>query len=324
MLLTALKALADPTRLVLLAVLEHRELSASELTEILGQSQPRVSRHLKILAASGVITRTQEGASAFFSVARDGTGAALAQSILLLIDPNLPDMTRARERLQQLRDRKRAEAAAYFERVASTWDQYRDVVVGESAVEQCCLELLRDLRIRDFLDLGTGTGRMLSLFARHFDRGLGIDLSPEMLRVARSHLDRADLAHCRLARGDLYNLQMPAGSVDVAVAHHVLHFLDEPQQAIGEATRTLRPGGKLLLIDFAPHAYEALAAEQRHRRLGFDADEVAMWCRQAGCADVHVEHLIADTATKDSPITTTIWVATRNSDAPTHRRLEAA
>lgn len=323
-LLGALKALADPTRLTVLSVLEHRELSAGELTEVLGQSQPRVSRHLKLLTEAGVLERHQEGASAWFRVAREGTGAALAQSVLLLTDPSLPDLVRARERLERLRARRRAEASAYFETMADAWDGFSALHVSEAAIEARCVELLAGTRIRDLVDLGTGTGRMLSLMAPRCDRATGIDMSTEMLRVARSNLDRADLAHCRLRRGDLTDLRLPAGSADVAIAHHVLHFLDDPATAIAEAARILRPGGRLLIVDLAPHTLEALRAEQQHRRLGFGADEVRDWCLAAGFSEVTVEHLRREPLDTDEHLTITLWLATRASDALSHHRLEVA
>jgi ubiquinone/menaquinone biosynthesis C-methylase UbiE/DNA-binding transcriptional ArsR family regulator len=324
MLLRTLKALAEPTRLCIVDVLARGEFNVSELGHVLGQSQPRVSRHLKLLCEAGVLSRHQEGASALFSLSKDGTGSEVVRHVLPHVDRQDPEWLRVNERLEALREVRAREAGNYFRKMADQWDRFRNLTVGEAVVEQCLLNLTAGSDIRDFLDLGTGTGRILELFAPHIRRGLGIDLSAEMLRVARAKLDQPELSHCEFRKGDLYALNVPAGSYDATVLHHVLHYLSDPELAVREAARTLRPGGQLLVVDFAPHQHEVLRTEQAHRRLGLRDDEVALWFERAGLGKLRVEHLTGDNALDNDRLAVTIWCATQNADAPSHYRLDAA
>ncbi len=326
--LAALRAAAEPTRLRILAILGRIDLTVGEVCRVLGQAQPRVSRHLKLLVDAGLLERHTEGTSAFFRPLAGARRLPAYEAVLGLIDWNDEAFARDRARLEIVRAGRAQAAADYFERNANEWDRVRELHVSDSDVEHALIEALAGRPIRDLLDVGTGTGRMLELFAGQVRRGVGVDLSREMLNVARTNLDRAGLRHCSVRQGDVYDLDLPAGSMDVAVLHHVLHFLDDPSTAVAESARMLRPNGTLLIVDFAPHDNEDFRTDYAHRFLGFGADEVTRWCEEGGLRDVQVRQL-ERTDLRPKPdgrtrLTTTIWSATQRSDAPELRAFEAA
>src|SRR5215470_13493012 len=237
----ALKAAGEATRLRVLALLGEAELTVSELTDILRQSQPRISRHLRLLAEAGLVQRFPEGSWAFFRLAERGAAAALARELLARLDPADAIVARDRERLSAVRAARAAAAQAYFRRHAAEWDRIRKLHVADEQVEAAIVAALADRPLRSLLDLGTGTGRMLELFGPQLERGLGLDLSLDMLSLARTRLDRAALRQCSVRQGDIYDLALPKDSFDVVIIHQVLHFLDDGARAIAEASRVLRP-----------------------------------------------------------------------------------
>ena len=277
-----LRAAGEATRLRLLMLIAEADLTVSDLTAILRQSQPRLSRHLRLLAEAGLVERNREGSWAFFRLADRGGAVDLARSVITRLDPNDPVIARDRERLAAVRAARAAAAQSYFRRHAAEWDRIRKLHVADAAVEAAIRAALADRPMRSLLDLGTGTGRMLELFAGDIERGLGLDLSLDMLALARARLDRAGLKHCSVRHGDIYDLALPRDSFDVVIIHQVLHFLDDCARAIREAARVLRPGGRLLVVDFAPHDLEFLREEHAHRRLGFAAETVTQWLEAAG------------------------------------------
>jgi ubiquinone/menaquinone biosynthesis C-methylase UbiE/DNA-binding transcriptional ArsR family regulator len=277
-----LKSAGEPTRLRILALLGEAELTVSDLTEILRQSQPRLSRHLRLLTEAGLVDRFREGSWAFFRLGERGGTAELARTLIGRLKTDDAIVLRDRERLAAVRANRAAAAQNYFRRHAAEWDRIRRLHVADAAVESAIRAALADKPIRSLLDLGTGTGRMLELFGPDIERGLGLDLSLDMLALARARLDRAGLKHCSVRHGDIYDLALPRDSFDVVIIHQVLHFLDDSARAITEAARVLRPGGRLLVVDFAPHDLEFLREEHAHRRLGFAAETVTQWLEAAG------------------------------------------
>ena len=279
---SALKAAGEATRLRVLALLAEAELTVSELTEILRQSQPRISRHLRLLMQAGLVDRFREGAWAFFRLAERGGAAELARILIARLDVTDDTIARDRERLAAVRAQRAASAQSYFRRHAAEWDRIRNLHVAEEAVEEAINAAMGQAPMRALLDLGTGTGRMLELFGPIIDRGLGLDLSLDMLAFARARLDRAGLRHCSVRQGDIYDLALANDAFDAVIIHQVLHFLDDGARAIREAARVLRPAGSLLVVDFAPHQLEFLRDEHAHRRLGFAEETVSEWMQAAG------------------------------------------
>ncbi|MGI9622492.1 MAG: ArsR/SmtB family transcription factor [Acidimicrobiales bacterium] len=322
-LLDQMRAAAEPTRLRILVVLDRVELTVSELCRVLEQSQPRVSRHLKLLCDAGLLVRTREGTSAFYRPVSDGPARQYVDGVLSLVDEQDPALVRDRERLMFVRAERSEAASAYFSTIASSWDEVRDLHVSDLEVEVAMLESVDGTSVANLLDVGTGTGRVLEVFADQISNGLGIDLNREMLGVARSRLDELGHSHCKVRQGNVYDLEVTTGTMDVAVLHHVLHFLDDPAQAIHQTARTLRAGGRLVVVDFAPHSLELLRTDYAHHRLGFADNEVASWCEAAGLVDVTVAHLHHEAAGERQGLTVSLWNATQRSDAPDVRSFEA-
>jgi len=302
----ALKAAGEPTRLRILALLAEAELTVSDLTEILRQSQPRLSRHLRLLTEAGLVDRFREGSWAFFRLGERGGTAELAHALIGRLKSDDAIVLRDRERLAAVRTSRAAAAQNYFRRHAAEWDRIRRLHIADTAVESAIRTALADKPIRSLLDLGTGTGRMLELFGADIERGLGLDLSVDMLALARARLDRAGLKHCSVRHGDIYDLALPRDSFDVVIIHQVLHFLDDSARAIAEAARVLRPGGRLLVVDFAPHDLEFLREEHAHRRLGFSAETVTGWLEAAGLDVLRQETLPPGPQGK---IAVSLWLA---------------
>jgi ubiquinone/menaquinone biosynthesis C-methylase UbiE len=326
-LLGMLRAAGDPTRLRLLLLLVKAELTVSELTQILGQSQPRVSRHLKLLCDAGLLERFKEGAWVFYRAADSGEAADLARAFPALAggdeDPVLLDDAR---RLAQVRATRAGEAAAYFRANAPQWERIRSLHVPEAEVERTIVKLLERDCLDCVLDAGTGTGRMLELLAPYIKRGLGIDVSPEMLAIARGRLESAGAFHCQVRRGDVYRLPFGdgehKGGFDAVLFHQVLHFLDDPQAALREAIRVAKPGGRILIADFAPHGLEFLRSEHAHRRLGFSEHEVQGWFKAAGLKPVAVESLKPRSAVES--LTVMVWLAETPGLGARAKKIEAA
>ncbi len=323
-LLGMLRAAADPTRLRLLLLLREAELTVSELTQILGQSQPRVSRHLRLLCEAGLLQRFKEGSWVFYRATDKGLRAQLSATIAALAgaEPEIPETDR--RRLADVREQRAATALAYFNANASQWERIRALHAPERDVEAAIVELFDVAQVESLLDVGTGTGRMLELLSPQIRKGVGIDESSGMLAIARDRLERAGARHCQVRLGDLFRLPFPDGSseqgFDAALFHQVLHYLDDPQSAVVEAARVLRPGGRVVVVDFAPHQLEFCRDELNHRRLGFSDDEAKSWFRAAGLAPGVTRSIAPERSA--GKLTVKIWAANAQH-VPARKRADA-
>ena len=303
-----LRSAGEETRLRILALLAEGELNVSDLTDILGQSQPRVSRHLKLMSEAGLIERHREGAWAFFRLSSEGPGGAVARLLASHLDPRDAQLEADRARLAAVRGQRAAAAQAYFARHARDWDRLRRLHASDEAVEAAILDALGERPVHALLDLGTGTGRMLTLLAPRAMRAVGVDASHAMLAVARVNLERAGLRRVELRQGDILAPPVPRNGFDLVVIHQVLHYLDDPARALREAAATLAPGGRLLAVDFAPHGLEFLREAHAHRRLGFAREQVEGWIAEAGLDAVRHLDLAPPEGAPD-PLTVSIWLA---------------
>jgi len=284
-----------------------------ELAQILGQSQPRVSRHLKILADAGVLERRKEGSWVFLTLADGGR----LEPLFALTDDWVDPATRSlfstdAARTESIRAERAEAANRYFTGHATVWDQIRSLHVAESEVERA-IDYALGKPLGRLVDIGTGTGRMIELFGPRSSQAIGIDRSSEMLRLARVKLEAAGI-HSSLRQGDMYALPLEDGTADSIIIHQVLHYAHSPAAAIAEAARVLAPGGTLLVVDFAAHDREELRATDAHIRLGFEDEVMKGWFASAGLEADHVEHL------KGGELTVTLW---RGSKKPERERRAA-
>jgi ArsR family transcriptional regulator len=280
----ALRAAGETTRLRALALLSEGELAVGELALALGQSQPRVSRHLKLLTEAGLVERAPEGAWVFYRLPRaNATERHLADAALAMLDPDDPVLAQDAARLDAIRHDREAAAAEYFERNAADWDRVRALHLPEADIDSAILDAAGKGPFDLMVDVGVGQGRMIQLFAERVARAEGFDTSRQMLAIARASLDALKKATVRF--GDAYAPPVERAAADLVTIHQVLHFLSDPARALAQAGRLLKQGGRLLIVDFAPHALEFLREEHAHRRLGFSDTEIEDWCAAAGVGE---------------------------------------
>lgn len=308
-LLAGLRAAGEPTRMRLMALCAHGELSVSELTQILGQSQPRVSRHLKLMVEAGLLERFREGAVVFYGLAEQGANAHLSRVLVDLLPTDDEELNRDLGRLESIREKRAEMAQAYFTANAERWDQIRSLHAPTTEVETALLTVIGEQSVEEFLDIGTGTGRILELMAGQVERGVGVDLSTGMLTVARSNLEQANLRNVHVRKADMYNLIQSDNSVDLAIIHQVLHYSGEPEQAIAEAARVLKPGGRLIVVDFYAHDEEWLRSDYQHVKLGFSDSEVQQLFEQCQLTLGTTKHV------EGEPLTVSIWQAVKPLEA---------
>ena len=308
------QGLADPSRLRILALLRTMELAVGEIAQVLGQSQPRVSHHVRVLDEARLIERRKEGSWVYLGLA----SAAAPDVLFALADQWLDSDTEAlfdsdAARLDSIRADRAEAARRYFEAHAATWDSIRSLHVAECEIEAAIVGAMADEPLGALLDIGTGTGRMLELFARTADGAIGVDRSSEMLRLARVKLDSAGIAGASLRQGDMYSLPLGDRSVDSILLHQVLHYAQAPGTAIAEAARVLRPGGRLLVIDFAQHDREELRNQDAHLRLGFADDAMRGWFAASGLAMDRIDRL------EGGELTVILWRGRKAGGVPRQR-----
>jgi ArsR family transcriptional regulator len=312
-----LRAAGEPTRLRILALLAREELAVLELCRVLDQSQPRVSRHLKLLAEAGLVERFPDGAWVFYRLTGAGRGCEVVDEVLARVNPDDPILARDRRKLDDVQAERAGTAAAYFAENAAQWDRIRSLYVSDADVEAEIVRAAGPHHFGRLVDLGSGTGRMLTLLAPQADQALGLDLSQQMLNIARRNVAEAGLANVELRHGDIFDTRLPEGGADLVVVHQVLHYLGDPAAAVKEAARIVSADGKLIIVDFAPHKLEFLREQHQHRRLGFSDEEMARWLDEAGLPAVRLEALPPARA---DGLTVKIWAAQR---APTSLRSAA-
>jgi ubiquinone/menaquinone biosynthesis C-methylase UbiE len=310
-LLASLKAVAEITRLRLLFILSHGEFNVSELTQILGQSQPRISRHLKLMGEAGLLSRHKEGSWVLFRLREESMGGALARAIVDLLPAADELLAGDLVRLEAVRTQRAESAQRYFETNAANWDRLRSLHVSEAAVEAAMLAVADQRIVDTHIDLGTGTGRILELFASLARNAIGIDSSREMLALARVRLDEAGLRHAQVRQSDIYALPFANASADRVTLHQVLHYLDEPLRALEEIARVLKPGGSAIIVDFAPHDLEQLREQQAHRRLGISVENMAEWAKKSGLKIVRHEVLPPPAPNGRNGLTVSVWEVTQ-------------
>lgn len=277
-----LRAIGERNRLRILRLLMRGELAVGELAQIMEQSQPRLSHHLKALTSVGLVERMPEGAWVFYSVPATGPARIFLDTMLTQIDVDEADFAQDSRRLSHVRAARTQAAAAYFSEVADTWDTVRGLHLANEDIETHLRQLAGDGPFRRIVDIGTGTGRMLTLFADRAERLDGIDFSHRMLTVARANLTRDEVGHAHVRYGDATNLPFEDASADLVIIHQVLHYIDEADRVIAEAARVLAEAGKLMIVDFAPHDLEFLREQHGHRRLGIRNEALQEWTKNAG------------------------------------------
>ena len=305
--LKGLRASAEATRLRILGLCAHAELTVSDLVEILGQSQPRISRHLKLLVEAGVLVRNQEGPWAWYRLPEEGVGGELARLIVDLLPSDDRQHAQDLKRLQAISEGWTTRVADFFRQHAGDWEQIRSLHADQAAVDAALLAALPKAPIESLLDIGTGAGHVLLLTGKIVQSAIGVDRSREMLNVARSNLFRAGLRNCQVRQADMTALPFEDGNFTAVTMNMVLHFAERPDATIIEAARMLAPGGRLVIVDFVTHHLEQLREEQAHRWLGFDDAQIAAWCRTAGLAAPSVKHLTSES------LTVALWAADRQA-----------
>jgi len=324
-LIDVLRALADTTRLRMVRLLTRMELAVGELAQVLDQSQPRVSRHIRILAEAGLAERRREGSWVFVRSALGESGAPLAAAVTALLDRGeAGDLAFAaqaeadRLRLGQIRSAREARAADYFARHAAEWDVLRSLHSDDATVEAALSDVLAGHALGELLDVGTGTGRMAELFEPAADRVVALDNSPEMLRLARARLQHLAPGRVELVQGDFAALPFPDASFDTVLFHQVLHYAQSPEAVLAEAARIARPGARVAIVDFAAHDREELRERHAHVRLGFADDQVRALLANAGFTPGPERRLAG------SELTVAIWTGERQADKVRGIRRSAA
>ncbi|MBV9654956.1 MAG: metalloregulator ArsR/SmtB family transcription factor [Acetobacteraceae bacterium] len=266
--LTSLRAAAEPTRLRLLALAARGSFCVMEFTEILGQSQPRLSRHLRLLCEAGLLDRVREGANVWFTLP-PASAKPLAAALLAHLPEDDPVLAADRRQAARVLAERARVASESFRRQGSDWDEMRALGLPAGAIEAALLSLVPPAGVQNLLDIGTGTGRLLELLAPRVARATGIDASKAMLALARSRLARAGLSHCGVRLADMYRLPFADAAFDLAVLQMVLHYAEDPAGVLSEAARVLRPGGTLIVAELAAHQRADVTGRLAHRWPGF-------------------------------------------------------
>lgn len=309
-----MRAAGEPTRLRIIALLRHGDLAVGELVNVLNQSQPRLSHHLKTLATAGLVERLPEGAWVFYRLPVSGWARDFLNHLFSQLDVTTGDFPADTDRLEAVRLARREAAEAYFSSIAPDWDRIRAMHYPDELIESAILKTAGPGPFHRIVDLGTGTGRMMTLFANRVMEAEGLDLSHQMLTLARSNLAEAGMTQARVRQGDATATPFESSSADIVIVHQVLHYLEKPERVLIEAGRILTPGGQLIVVDFARHDHEFMREEFGHHRLGIRQDNMQKWVGQAGL--VLDEPLRFDPPSDlDAGIAVLIWKAVKPAES---------
>lgn len=312
---TAFRALADTTRLRIVQLVAAMELAVGEIAQVLGQSQPRVSRHVAILCDAGLAERRREGSWIFLRTPGEASGSFIAAIGLALKlaekdDPEFGAVCEAdRQKLAAIREAREVQAQDYFAAHAETWDELRRLHSADALVEEALVIALGDAPLGHVLDIGTGTGRIAEIIAESAARVVALDKSPAMLRVARARLQHLGSERIEMIQGDFGSLPLSAASIDTVLFHQVLHFAQNPAEALREAARVTRAGGRVAIVDFSAHQHEELRERHSHARLGFSDTQMDTLLREAGYSPA------SPIALDGGELVVKIWIATRRPAA---------
>ncbi|MDL2285267.1 metalloregulator ArsR/SmtB family transcription factor [Desulfovibrio sp. OttesenSCG-928-F07] len=273
------KALSDETRLRLLLVLHRYELNVNELVELMDMGQSRVSRHLKILSSSGLLTHRRDGLWVFYSAAQEGPGRKF-------IDAIYPFLTSEGFAQQDLAlaagivEERSAKTSQFFNTIAEDWDAMSREVLGAFNLPEMVEKMMPE-RCKVAVDLGCGTGNVLEHLLNHSEEVIGVDGSARMLELARRRFSQSG-SRLSLRIGDLEHLPLRDSEADFICINLVLHHLADPGGVLLEVKRALKPNGVFLLTEFDKHTDESLRADYGDRWLGFEADTLESYMRSAG------------------------------------------
>lgn len=310
--LEALRAIAEHTRLRVLLLCAHGELTVGDLTQILDQSQPRVSRHLKLMHEAGVLERHQEGQSVWFRAVTDGPLAQIVREAVDQINPADPVHAADLARLETVTLTWQVQSQSYFRKNFADWDKLRRTLINEDDVDRALKQQFMASDAETLLDIGTGTGHVLRLLGRDIENGVGIDTSRDMLLAARAAMHHERLPHCQVRQADMRKLPFGDHSFDALSLHLVLHFAENPGDVIKECGRVASPGGAIFIVDFAEHTRRELTRLHGHRWPGFGEQSMRTWLNDAGFEDIR-----ATTVSTGDP-DVILWTATnRQSSSPT-------
>jgi len=311
-LLQGLRAAGEATRLRILGLCAHAELTVTELVDILDQSQPRISRHLRLLVEAGLLRRHQEGNWAYYRLSEAAAGGELARLLVDLMPADDPIHTQDLTRLESVKEARAVTAAAYFKKHAPEWSRISAELYDDRRIDAALIESLGTAPLGDLLDIGTGTGHTLEVLGGKAESGIGIDRSIDMLKVARANIWRAGLKNCQVRLADMLRLPYPPDSFDTVTLRMVLHFAESPEAAIAEAARVLRPGGRLVIVDLAPHDRDALRQQHAHRWMGFEDGELGKFLEHGG--------LVAEAPQRldGGPLAVCLWLGKRPANDARH------
>lgn len=306
-LVAMLRAAGEPTRLRIVLLLARGELTVSELVNILGQSQPRVSRHLRLLTDAGLAQRIPEGSNVYYRLITVNTSKKLSSLIARSVSEEDPVVRRDLLRLEEIKQSRRKAIQEFFDQVSNDWERIRSLQLSESEVEAEILEAAGAGPIGLLVDVGVGTGRILEILSDRVEQGIGIDINRMMLNIARINLEQAGILNCTVREADVTAIPIADASADLVTVHQVLHYLSNPEAAIRECSRILRSDGQLIIVDFAPHQMDDLRESFAHQRLGFSDDEMAEWIDAAGLVLKRQRNLVARES--DGKLTVKLWLA---------------